>query len=401
MVSSHKQSRNLSISAFQPAIDPVGGTYDVDNSLISDNLAFLIDTYSHNKNTTVGHDSFSFALKVTQAELDDWYESGLGRHIQVYDHGQNKLIDGFVNNVSVNSVFLSASRGPLLDVNNRVSVMYSPKDVSVFPPISGATTETTIANDTESQKRYGILEAVLSGGTILDDGTTNWADVMRDKHIDEFRFPSTTDKGVSLGDESEPSVTIDVLGYYYFLSKYAYNSTTPATTTLSAQLQTILGADPNGVISTDYSQIEANALIVPIGEDRNRFADTIIKELITLGNDVDDTRRIFGVYNDQRVRYYNIPTEFEYEIALRDPTQNIHLFGNGPIVEPWNVEAGKWLFISDFLIGRVPANTELKNDPRAMFIESVSYSTPFGLSLNGIKVSELPQLFAKVGMGII
>jgi len=401
MVSSHKQSRNLSISVFQPAIDPGAGTYNPKGSLIADNLGFLFDTYSHTKNTTAGHDRFSLKLAVTDSQLDMWYETGLGRFVQVYDHAQNQLIGGFVNRVTISSAFLNASIGQLLDIDNRVSVLYSPKDVTTYPPISGVTTETTIAEDADSQEKYGILEAVLSGGTILDDGTTNWADVIRDKHLDEFRFPNKTDKGVELGGETTPVVTLEVLGYYHFLKKFVFSSAVAATTSLGAQLQTILGADPNGVISTDYSEIEANALLVPQQEDRSRLAATIIKELVTLGNDIDDTRRIFGIYHDQKAKYFTMPGVFEYEISLRDPTQQVHEYGDGPRVEPWNVLPGKWLFITDFMIGRVPPNTELKNDPRAMFIESVTYTAAEGLSMNGIKASEIPQLLARIGMGII
>jgi hypothetical protein len=155
------------------------------------------------------------------------------------------------------------------------------------------------------------------------------------------------------------------------------------------------------VISADFVGIEPNALLVANYDNDNRTAKTIIEEMVKRGNDTTDDRRIFGIFERQKAVYQTIPSEFEYYYKLSSRNQAIRRFRggeNGEIVKPWDVQAGKWLFIGDFLPGRFTDMTNKKDDPRAMFIESVSFSAPYGLSINGIGVSELAQYLAKMGV---
>ncbi len=57
-----------------------------------------------------------------------------------------------------------------------------------------------------------------------------------------------------------------------------------------------------------------------------------------------------------------------------------------------------YLFFSDLLTGRT-LPTELRTDPRYMFIETVQYRAPNQLQLMGGKTDRLPQMLARLGLG--
>ena len=72
----------------------------------------------------------------------------------------------------------------------------------------------------------------------------------------------------------------------------------------------------------------------------------------------------------------------------------------GEIVRPWDVLPARWAHIPDFMIGRI-SDTAMRDDPRYMFIESLTYTAPYGLTLTGAKISKLPQVLGQLGlMGI-
>ena len=403
MIGNILASQGVSVMAFDPFINPTAGTYNPRGQVADKNIVDKIQSYGHELANDWGYKSISITLGGTQNAIDDWYENGIGRHIEVYNSAGQLICSGFVNRVTVTSSTLQASRGPLIEVCNRASVMYTPIiDVSVAPPLTGAEKSTVIAENNNSQRKYGIIEKVLSGGQLLDDGTTDEAENYRDRYLDETREPSMGDKGISLGNSGNPAVQLEIIGYYAWLDLYIYSSIVTGVTTVSAKMQTVLASDPNGIFSTNYLGLETNNLLTPNYDNDNRTAKAIIEEMIKRGNDTDDTRRIFGIFENQKAIYRTIPDEFTYYYKLSSRNQNIRIYGGGErgaIVKPWDVQAGKWLFIGDFLPGRFTDTSNKKDDPRSMFLESVSFSAPFGLSLNGIGISELAQYLAKLGVG--
>jgi hypothetical protein len=128
----------------------------------------------------------------------------------------------------------------------------------------------------------------------------------------------------------------------------------------------------------------------------NAAAWSLIQGLVARG-DSSDNRYIFGIYNGRVPTYEAIPTDFEYQQRLSDPAQRVET-PQGIEVKPWDVTAGKWLFVPDFLIGQVQP-TDLRLDPRMIFIESLTYTMPWGLSIQGGKTDKLSQKLAKLGLG--
>jgi len=122
-----------------------------------------------------------------------------------------------------------------------------------------------------------------------------------------------------------------------------------------------------------------------------------IKDIVSAGSIAGD-RYIFGVYAGRKIVYQAVPTDLEYNQRLSDPAQRITTEGQAAVF-PWNVLPGNWMMFTDFLIGSTqPEN--LRDDQRAMFIERVAYSTPWGLQLDGGKINTIAQKLAQRGLGL-
>jgi hypothetical protein len=160
----------------------------------------------------------------------------------------------------------------------------------------------------------------------------------------------------------------------------------------------VLAANPNAVFSTVYANLAANTFAIPIEENNCKTAMEYIRQLVSIG-DAASARYVFGFYED-RVAYYNaIPTTPEYQYQLSSGSQAVEMYADNSTVYPWDVRPAKWIFITDFLIGRVSSTTAIRDDPRMMFIESLNFTAPFSLQLQGAKVSTLPQRLAQLGLG--
>jgi hypothetical protein len=179
--------------------------------------------------------------------------------------------------------------------------------------------------------------------------------------------------------------------------RYIYDNSSQGISYLSDKLIDILGYDPNGIISTNYNFVEINQYLVNDLEEKLRFAWDIVSELLTLGNDVNDDRRIFGLYEDAVAKYETMPSEIAYVYRLGSSTQAITDYNvEGAIIRPWRVQPGKWLTVPDFLIGRIVPSASLYGDPRNHFIESVRYTAPYTIDLSGGASDRLSQMLAKI-----
>jgi len=187
---------------------------------------------------------------------------------------------------------------------------------------------------------------------------------------------------------------LHILGYRHYLGAYIHQNTTAATVAINTKIQQVLASDPNTLFPTDYSGIEANAFLVNQYENDNRVADDVIRDMVEIGGAASNERWLFGIYDDEKARYAAIPTTPLYQHRIADKYRRIEKYGTGELVRPWDVEPGQFLFFPDFLIGRTQP-TSLRDDPRYLFIESVSFSTPYEIQINGSQLSTIPQLLAK------
>lgn len=392
--STYNEATGLAFLAFDPIIDMSVPSYIPASSRVVPGLNDQVVSYSHELFANGGFWSADLTLTGNVTQAEDWFEHGLGRHIEVYSPALDKVWEGFVNSVSISIGTLAAVRGPLLEVANRVSVAYTPiLDATTVPPIEGTETTTTIAEDAASQALYGVLEAVVSGGRLLDDGTTDNAAQLRDTYLAETAVPQTGE-ALSLEAAVGGPIQLSLLGYVHRLQGYVYQDATSATVQADTKIQNVITADPSGLFSTDFNQIAANATLVPSHDDDNRSAWDVIQEIVSLG-DAAFTRFLFGIYQDRIAAYNAVPTVISYQHATISNELVVEQYISGAPTAPWDIRPGRWLLLIDFLASRDIVTT-IRNDPRYIFIESVHFTAPDTIKIEGQKASQIPQMIARL-----
>ena len=345
--------------------------------------------YNHVIQADGGYWTASFAIDGNQQSIEDWISNGLGRHVTVYGPGLQVVWEGFVDKLSASLGRLSVTRGALSDIANRVWSTYAPSDTATTIPTIGVSDTTSHSDDATSIAKYGIWEYVMSGGSVPVAEVT----AMQDTYLAEHANPITTQQ---LGGQGgSPNVRIECKGYAQLFNQYYYQSLASGVDDLTNKLIDIIDYDPNSIFSSANADITANTLSVPTYDDQERMAWSAIKELLAAG-DADDTRHLFGVYANRRIEYAPMSDELAYTERLLDPAQRIETTA-GVWVKPWEVLPGRWLFLPDFLVGRSPPATK-RLDPRYLFIESVTYSEPWGVQIRGGKFDTVQQRMARYGL---
>jgi hypothetical protein len=360
---------------------------------VIDTLNDQVDEYSHVIAARGGFQSATIVLKGNPKIVDDWYSNGVGRHISVYSESQQLVWQGFVNSVSIKLGSLAATRGPLTGIANNVALVYSTVDTTTSPPTLGGRTKTAYQTNIASQSLYGIWEKVLSSGGV----TAADAAAIVASYLAEQKNPDLVET-LNLGSSPvEPSIILECLGYVHWLESYTFNASSTGTQSPDQKLIAVLNASPNLVFSADHGAITtANSLLVPIYESGDHTGLEVVKGIAALG-DASGNRYDYGIYADRKMVYNLAPTVTEYNHRLYDNSQRIDDAG-GNMVFPYNVRPGKWAFLSDFLSGSVNMTTPLVDDPRAIYIETVTYRAPDIVTLVGSRFASLPQKLAQLGL---
>lgn len=351
------------------------------------------DSYSHELRRIGGMYSAGMQLTLPEEDTNEWVQNGIGRHIEIYNPVGEIRWEGFVNRINVKMGEDTFSIGPLVDIANRVSVTYSSIDTSIDPPTLGTRETTDTADNDASTALYGIWHKVRS----INGATSADAEQLRDMFLNDptRAFPAASGD-LSLGGGGAFSITLDLLGYWHWFKAYYYSNPGTGDINLSQKIQDVVTADPNGIFSTDFSKITSNTTQVGDSASGGQTAMTILENLNSRG-DASDNPYSIGIYANRRLVYESVPIDIEYQKRRGEPVTDT-LGGN---IRPWDVNPAEWIFRPDFLVGRHPPITAdtLGTDPRAGLIEVVKYSSAYGLSVNGVKLSQLDQVLAKRGIG--
>lgn len=378
----------ISIIISDPLVASPRGSYG--------DFADRVTDYSHTIGAAGGFLSCSFTIAGSLNEIEAFYADGIGRHVQVYNAALVLVWEGFVNSITINLGAMSNTIGPLTDIANQVVVVYTPIDPTADPPATGPETETTAGTDATSQAKYGTWEKVYSGGSLYDGAATPLSEQIRDTLLGDLKDPATT-QGVAVDAQEGPSVTVECRGYYDWFMAYIFNDTATGTSTITAKIEDIIDADPNGIFNTVYDQIATNAALVAARERDNGTALELLETLTASGDGTNFYRYALQVYGDRKVYYSAVPSSVHYLHALSDPAERIEL-PDGALVEPWDVRPWRWLFVTDYLIGRTQPTADLRTDPRNILIETVTYTAPYGIEINGARLQDLPQLIGQLGL---
>jgi hypothetical protein len=349
-----------------------------------------ITSYSHKISATVGYDSASISFVVPNDGASMWLQT-LGYDFVANNTALDPAWNGFVNKIEMGRGGETVTRGPLLDVANRVRAIYRTVRYDTRPPIGGQQAETDYADNASSQKRYSILSEDVS----VSEADEAQAEGIRDTYLNEYGLPQTGHAlSVGSSDSRGVTITLSLLGYYHRLD-YKYTQTSTASQVNASDLmKSVLSADPNSIISTYFSLIDDNGVQVGEYEDGSRSAETIIKEIVSVGG-TSGQRFLFGIYRDRVAIYDEIPDDIEY-FYRSDDASHIILRDDAADIDYWDVLPGRWLSLS----GTISTHgLELRDDANVMFIESVSFSMPNTLSLSGGKVDTFSQKLARLGLG--
>jgi hypothetical protein len=350
--------------------------------------------YSHIINAIGGFWNASISKSLRQAQAEDWYESGLGRQLIIKNHCGGVCFKGFTNLITITAGSQILTRGPLLEIANRAGCVYTPRHWGTDGrPVDGSTIKTLLVEDLPSQVSYGIIEKSTAAGACPDAD----AEKARDVYLLQNRLPKTTGDFSISGMGTPFSMTLELLGNIHWLTVYPYNNLNELLETVYDKLLQVIAANPNaGIFSTSNEFIDLHSMVAEQYEDKDKIALDVINEMVNLGNDINDIRRIFGVYEEDKFRYEPIPTTLSYEYYLSSQRQNVKDYNSGVMVYPWDIRPGKWIRTPDWLIGRLLESTDLRKDPRNKFIESVQFSSPYTVGITGSPYDELSQMLSKI-----
>jgi len=374
------------------------GLFNPFYNLFDGDLAKKVSGYNHSIVADGGFDIATMSFVDSIYRAGDWYDDGLGRAILVIDNTGQEVFFGVVNRITFVQGNLTSAVGPLMSIANDVMSVYTPMFVDITPIFIGATRFTTVTQDVVSIAKYGQHMLVLNAGEAVVSGAYNEAEQARDTYLVENAFPSDDEQTVGFAS-SDVSITLDIVGVRHYLDKYYYNNPVAGTTVISGsasgKLEQVLAADPNGIFGGQ--DIDANPVLTRDFEDQNRTASTIISELLTMGGASYD-RWTFGIYDDRTPVYKPIPTTPDYTLRVGETSQ-ITRYGQDTVVYPWEIRPGKWLVLQNAYSGDpILTPTVSANDRRNLFIETVTYTAPFDFQINGVKVSRLSQMIARMGL---
>lgn len=377
MASSIFQSNGLALSIYDPLW--------VSSSFVGD-YSQRLTSYSHVIARLGGFLSAQFAMTQPLSTLEDWIENGLGRRVLVQAPGASTVWEGLIDNIEVSIVGYRFSIGPYLDIANKIKLIYSSIDTIV-----GLRVVLDYITDAASTAKYGILSQILSAAGM--NATT--ATQIQQMALNKLRRPPRSEDLDVPAQALNFDMTISCAGYARMLEKYSYNDTTAGDINLSDKITNILQADLNGLFG-DVSGIAANTFQVPAYEQNDSPAWDIIKALVGLG-DVNLNRYQFGVYENRRALYAQVGTTVKYIRPLREGLSSIQNEAGGTVY-PWQVRPGDWILVTDLLPAR-KIDTNLENDLRAIFAETVTFQAPDRLTINGSHTFKVEQRLAQLGLG--
>lgn len=358
-------------------------------------------SYTHTITASRGFESADITILVNPAYVEDWIRNGICRHVVVYSVGGEIVWEGFIDQISISIGTVVVNIGPIVDIGNRVTCIYTPIiDETTDPPVKGAKMETTIAEDSASQAKYGIREAIVSVGDVLEDPITgtNDAEEIRDTYLAEYKEPFVTSELSLGGDSGSIEIKLSCLGYFHYLSAYAYNQTTSIVSTQAhTKINSVLDADPNNLFASTNADIDYNPILVPAYEDENRLAVDVLEGIISMG-DASGNRWTFGVYGDRKVYYKQIESTITYAYSMYRNPNFITNQEETTSYDLWMIRPAHWLILSDLTVDP-PPSSNYRTDRRMIFIEQVTFTAPDSISISGERVGTVEQKINRLGIG--
>lgn len=349
--------------------------------------------YTHTLLSMGGMWSATLTLRQPRARAEEWLDRGLGRHIEVRALASGEIFSGFVNGVEASLSGYRRAVGPYLDIANRVRLIYSYVDTSAATPITGLRLSTDWLEDLDSSEKWGVRARVFSAGGIAASQVESILAMLleRYKHpprSEEISLPSAASAGVV-------EVKLTLAGYAQTLAGQDYNNSDTDLVAASTKITDILTAGEDSAIARDYAAITRNAYQVSSYEADNASAWDLIKGIAAEGDDRLN-RWTFGVYGGRRAYYQPVSNEVSYIRPLGEGLASVQNAG-GQFLRAWEVLPGRYVGVQGLVPGR-PLSSNLEADNRVLFAESVQFSAPDGLTINGAHAFRIERKLAQMGL---
>jgi hypothetical protein len=341
-----------------------------------------------------GYLSMTAAIIMPTADLNWLLDAMLAAHVEVHDETGSRVWEGFVNTFSFQLQGIVYEFGPVLDIINRVQVRYKRLYTGTNPPDTGATDNTAIYEDTESQRSWGIRPAIINGGERTDTDASQCALAVlaaRAQPRPKLRYATS--------EPENPVINLNCVGYSSLLSITPYYAESAANVNLSVKLAAVINAEPNGLLTSANGYIQTNAVQVPANDDTYRDAWTIASALVQRGTATYE-RCVFMVGNDRTIFYGQAPTEIGYMVK---PARSRAIVSQGwtdmQVLE-CQVKAGTWVYLAAAMPHMQAVDwNDLTKDFRALFVERVTFDLLQGLQLDGTGENNMPAQLKKYELG--
>lgn len=297
-------------------------------------------------------------------------------------HPSQILWEGMVYQVSIDDGKRIVTRS-MANVYNKVEVVYSGTDYTQTTP-QGAQVASLILSDSASQALYGTRHLVYNVGEMNSTDATRLATIL----LERYGYLKTVMGGDSVGiapDAGAVKVRIDCVGYGEVLDKFIYKSATVPSASLDTLIKTLItthaAVGPAQVLSTDYTNVVANALTRPPWQQKNITALDYINDICAYGSGSYVEQNLFGVLENRQVFYTPFPSTVSYSQSLFDTADRIIDVSSGMAIEPWNVRPGKLISVDDILPEiSAPYDFDVTDVERFM-IGEVKFTAPNKLEL--------------------
>lgn len=357
-----------SIRAYAPVVRQADDSYE--ERLQTENETYVITD-------TIGFDKANFTLTGEESYLKDWFVNGLVRDIRWRGPDGATAWEGFVARMSLTIGGETITRS-VEGMFNRVIYVYVPLDTTQNPPEAGAQATITY-NDTASQDLYGIKTIFISGNectaATADDEALSQLKNLR--HLKEGRT-------VTIGTGQVPTLQIECWGYAHMVDWYPYTQTTnTGTDNADVIIVAVLAADPNSVISSADTLIDANTTQIEEYWDGKQTGWKIVQDIAARGYETggEGFRWTCGVYEGRRVTYKaaeavdengNPESTNQYPRWFRDPYDagDSVLDAAGKEVMPWHIRPDHLLYTNG-----VPG--------RPTYIKQVTFEAPWTIRIAG------------------
>ena len=337
-----------------------------------------VEAETYTISARAGFQKASFTLRGSVQYLQAWFRAGLVRDISFTAPDSRLAWQGYVNQMTL-TIGASRRTRSLSNLANRIYYVYALLDTATTPPTAGAQTTST-SNDTDSQAIYGIKTDTVSAGEKTAAAATTDAAMLLFQNSQVWEDGSDNFKG-----GGEPSLRIDMLGYSQMMDWFNYSNAGAGTVDRDALIKLIAAADPNSILSTDYTNVDSNTDEVEQYRDGNRSGWSLINEVGRAGP--NSARWVAGVYEGRKLHY----KQAEGLDSDGDPlTANKHsiisrsLYDAG---ERFFDQSGRELQVWQVRPDRLVRTTGLSRDPQ--YIEQVTYSAPVGLEIRSTDANPL------------